>query len=169
MQTTNPMLIGIAIVALAVGGTPTYAQVGTNYAADEAAIKQLASDWQEAWNKRDADALTALLAEDVDFITVLGPNGWLKGQERFKEVHALMFTTLFTESAWTTKEVHVKFIRPDLAFARVLWATTGDKVRHITHGEPRQGIFTWVTEKRDGQWRIIASQNTEVMPILPGQ
>jgi uncharacterized protein (TIGR02246 family) len=169
MQTTRPILISIAIVVLAIPVTSTYAQERTNHAADEAAIKQLAFDWQEAWNERDADALTALLAEDVDFITVLGPNGWLQGQERFKEVHARMFTTLFTESEWTTKDVHVKFIRPDVAFARVLWVTTGDKVRHIKHGEPRQGIFTWVTEKRDGRWRIIASQNTEVMSVLPGQ
>jgi uncharacterized protein (TIGR02246 family) len=105
----------------------------------------------------------------VDFITVLGPNGWLKGRARFKEVHARMFTTLFTDSQWTTKEVHVKFLRPDIAFGRVLWATTGDRVRHVKHGAPREGVFTWVVEKQDGRWRIVASQNTESMPLLAGQ
>ena len=136
---------------------------------DEAAIKQLGKDWQDAWNKHNADALTSLLADDVDFVTVLGPQGWLRGLGQFKEAHARMHTTLFTESVWTTKETHVKFLRPDLAVARVLWETKGDKVRHRKHGELREGIFTWVVERRDGKWLIIASQNTESMPPLPGQ
>jgi len=101
--------------------------------------------------KRHAEALTSLLADDVDFVTVLSPQGWLKGRERFMDVHAKMFKTLFTESVWTTKETYVKFFRPDLAFARVLWETRRDKVRHRKHGELREGIFTWVVEKRDGK------------------
>jgi uncharacterized protein (TIGR02246 family) len=136
---------------------------------DESAIKQLATRWQNAWNRHDADELTALLAEDVDFVTVLGPQGWMKGRPEFHRAHAAMHQTLFTDSVWSTKETHVKFLRPDLAIARVLWSTTGDKVRHVKHGEAREGIFTWVVEKRAGDWLVIASQNTEIMPIQPGQ
>jgi uncharacterized protein (TIGR02246 family) len=137
--------------------------------ADEKAIKAMGTAWQDAWNQHDVEALTALLAEDVDFVTVLGPNGWLKGRSIFQEAHASMHKRLFTESVWTTKETQVKFIRPDLAIAHVEWGTTGDKVRHIKHGTPRAGIFTWVVEKQNGKWLIIASQNTESMPPLPGQ
>jgi uncharacterized protein (TIGR02246 family) len=159
----------IVLVAFAICVTGMSVHAQAQRAEDERAIQQLGKAWQDAWNKRDADALTGLLAEDVDFVTVLGPKGWLKGHAQFKQAHARMFTTLFTESVWSTNEVHVKFFRPDLAFARVLWSTTGDKVRHVKHGEPRAGIFTWVVEKRDGKWLIIASQNTESMPILAGQ
>jgi uncharacterized protein (TIGR02246 family) len=138
-------------------------------ASDTKAIEALASGWQTAWNSRDAAALTSLLAEKADFVTVLGPKGWLKGRAEFQEAHAWMLNNIFTESVWTTKETHVKFIRPDLAIARVLWQTTGDKVRHRKPGELREGIFTWVVEKQQGKWLIIASQNTEEMPVLPGQ
>lgn len=138
-------------------------------ASDIAAINKLAEQWETSWNKKDAAGMTALLSEDVDFVTVLGPKGWMKGHAQFEEAHARMFRTLFTESVWTNKEMHVKFIRPDLAIQRVLWQTTGDKVRHRKHGELREGIFTWIVEKKDGKWLIIASQNTENMPILPGQ
>ncbi|MDX2267660.1 MAG: SgcJ/EcaC family oxidoreductase [Bryobacter sp.] len=136
---------------------------------DEQAIKAMGTAWQDAWNRHDVDALTDLLAEDVDFVTVLGPKGWLKGKAIFKEAHTAMHKSLFTESVWATKATHVKFIRPDLATARVEWETTGDKVRQIKHGTPRFGIFTWVLEKQNGKWLIIASQNTEIMPPLPGQ
>lgn len=162
--------MAVAVLAATIAGSPLiYAADAVGVATDEAAIKELGRKWQDAWNSRDADALTSLLAEDVDFVTVLGPRGWMKGHAQFKEAHARMFTTLFTESQWTTRETHVKFIRPDLAIQRVLWSTTGDRVRHVKHGEPRNGIFTWVVEKKNGRWLIIASQNTEGMPILPGQ
>lgn len=136
---------------------------------DEAKIKQLAARWEDAWNRHDADALAALLDEDVDFITVRGPDGWIKGRKLLKEDHAEKHKTRFSESVWKTTEVHVRFLRPDIALARVLWETKGDRVPHRKHGELRKGIFTWVVEKRDGEWLIIASQNSESMPALPAQ
>ncbi len=168
MKYSQFALVVIALVAMAAFAS-TRADERVDRTADEAAIKQIGKDWQDAWNKHDADGLTSLLADHVDFVTVLGPKGWMKGREQFRQAHAAMHKTLFTGSVWTTKEVYVKFLRPDLAIARVLWATTGDKVRHIKHGEPREGIFTWVVEKRGGKWMIVASQNTESMPPLPGQ
>ena len=159
----------LAAVALALSLSPVPAGGQATQAADSAAIVQLGTSWQNAWNTRDADALASLLAEDADFVTVLGPNGWLKGRARFDSVHARMFPRLFSKSVWTMKEVNVRFLRPDIAIAHVLWTSTGDEVRHVKHGSPREGIFTWVVEKRNGQWLIVASQNTEVMPVLPGQ
>lgn len=138
-------------------------------AMDRAAIEALGKRWQEAWNRHDMDALSMLLAEDVDFVTVGGPKGWLKGRTQLRDDHAAKHKTRFKDSVWTTKETHIRFLRPDLAVARVLWSTTGDRVPHIKHGTRREGIFMWVVEKRGGQWMIIASQNTESMPPLPGQ
>lgn len=157
------MILALALLGLAAGG-PT-----ADRAADEVAIKQLGRRWQDAWNAHDADAMAALLAEDVEFITVGGPRGWLKGRQHFREDHAAKHRTRFDRSVWATKEVHVRFLRPDLALARVLWETTGDKVPHRRHGDRREGVFTWVVEKRDGEWLVVASQNTEAMPALPGQ
>jgi len=154
-------------LALSLPAIPALAQ--TPAGGDETAIVQLGKAWQDAWNSRDAHALASLLAEDADFVTVLGPNGWLKGRARFESVHAGMFPRFFSKSVWTTKDVQVRFLRPDIAIAHVLWASTGDEVRHVKHRSPREGIFTWVLEKRNGQWLIVASQNTEVMPVLPGQ
>lgn len=160
---------GAAIAVMTILATGVSAQLPTERGSDEAQIRQLAQEWQRAWNRHDAQALTGLLADDADFITVLGPKGWLKGRAQFQEAHARMFTTLFDQSQFTTTDVHVRFIAPDLALARVLWATTGDKVRHLRHGERREGIFTWVVRKGEDGWRIIASQNTESLPPLPGQ
>jgi phage FluMu gp28-like protein len=66
-------------------------------------------------------------------------------------------------------ELAMRYLHACRLVARVFWSTTGDRVRHIKHGSPREGIFTWVVEKRDGRWLIVASQNAEAMPVLPGQ
>jgi uncharacterized protein (TIGR02246 family) len=143
-------IVRVAAAALSLSLPAVAAAVQTPAAADEAAIVQLGKTWENAWNSRDAHALASLLAEDADFVTVLGPNGWLKGRARFESVHAGMFPRLFSKSVWTTKEVQVRFLRPDIAIAHVLWATTGDEVRHVKHGSPREGIFTWVVERQKG-------------------
>ena len=168
MASSRLILVAI-LVASSVSLVRGQGDAGTNRASDEAAIKQIGKGWEEAWNKHDADGMASLLADDVDFVTVGGPNGWLRGRQQFRDDHARKHRTRFDESVWTTREVHVRFLRTDLALARVLWDTKGDKVPHRKHGERREGIFTWVVEKRGGQWLILASQNTEAMPTLPGQ
>src|SRR5688500_12717710 len=83
----------------------------------EAAAQQLARDWEAAWNRHDAAALASLLDENADFITVRGPDGWLKGRRQLQDDHAEKHKTRFAQSVWKTTRVHVKFLRPDLALA----------------------------------------------------
>ena len=109
----------ILLVVLAIAATSSLAagqEKGS--AADLKSIEALGKSWQELWNRHDMDALSLLLAEDVDFITVLGPKGWLKGRKLWLEAHTRMHKTLFTDSVWTTKETQVRFLRPELAVAR---------------------------------------------------
>jgi uncharacterized protein (TIGR02246 family) len=125
------------------------------------AIENIAASFQAAWNRHDMDALASLMAEDVDYVTVVGSHDWEKGRKEFKERHAEVHQTMFRDSVLTIKETHVKFLRPDIALAHILWETRGDVVPDRKPGAPRAGIFTWVVEKRRGKWFIIASQNTE--------
>jgi uncharacterized protein (TIGR02246 family) len=157
----------LALSAGAPGETPIERR------ADEAAIKQLGRVWQDSWNSRDAAGLASIMDADVVFVSVLGPETpglGRGGREAFKAGHAAILRSAFANSIWTTEDVSVvRWLRPDIAIAHVVWRTTGDRVRHVKAGEPRRGMFTWVVEKQKGQWRVIASQNTEVMPPLPGQ
>ena len=160
------LLIIMFLLALAV--QPVRTQTEEN-AADRKTIEAISARFQDTWNRHDMDGLASLVAEDVDFVTVVGVRGWQKGRKEFKEGHAAVHKTFFKDSVLTVKETHVKFIRPDIAIARVLWETKGDVVPDRKPGEPREGIFTWVVEKRGGKWLIIASQNTENKAPPPGK
>jgi uncharacterized protein (TIGR02246 family) len=141
--------------------------------ADEAAIRQLAATWETSWNQRNADGLASIMDSNVVFVSVLGPDtpGFGRGgRDAFRAAHAGMLATAFADSRWTNESVTVvRWVRPDVAVAHVVWRTTGDRVRHVKHGEPRRGLFTWVVERNAGKWVVVASQNTEAMPPLPGQ
>ncbi|MEP6902887.1 MAG: SgcJ/EcaC family oxidoreductase [Actinomycetota bacterium] len=136
-------------------------------AKDRETIKSIALKWQDDWNRHDMKDLAALVAEDVDFITVGG--SWLKSQKDFEAYHTERHEMQFKESVWMTKNTEVKFIKSDVAVAHVEWSISGDKDPDGTPRQPRQGIFTWVLEKRKGAWLIIASQNTNLREPVPGK
>jgi hypothetical protein len=50
----------------------------------------------------------------------------------------------------------VEFVTPDLALVQVTWALKGDRNPDGTKREPRDGVFTWVVVKKDGDWLIRA-------------
>lgn len=156
--------------------TPTLARAqvapapAATRATDAAEIRALGTAWQDAWNRRDAAGLAAIMDEDVVFVSVLGPDtpGYGRGgRAAFQAGHAaILASPMFADSRWTTEQVEiVRWLTPDIAVAHVVWTTTGDRVRHLAPGTPRRGMFTWVVNKgADGRWRVAASQNTEVMP-----
>jgi uncharacterized protein (TIGR02246 family) len=161
MNRVSILLIGLTVIAM-----PVAAQTKGN-AKDQEAIKSIALKWQDSWNRHDMKALTALVAEDVDFITVAG--NWRKNRREFEEHHANKRHEMqYKESVWTTKNMDVKFIRPDVAVAHVEWGIKGDRDPDGTLRQPRQGISTWVVEKRKGKWLIIATQNTNLRGPGPG-
>jgi uncharacterized protein (TIGR02246 family) len=166
MRHARLILVGIVLTSCVVLLAPSFAGEKADRLKDQDAVKQVAKAWQEGWNRHNAAALAALLIEDVDFVTVIGPEGWLKGRKKFQDYHAEIHKRYFKNSVWTTKETHVRFLRPDVAVAQVLWSTQGDNipVPGRKPGQPRDGIFTWVLEKRDGKWLVVASQNTEALP-----
>ncbi len=158
--------VSILLVVILWIAIPAAAQTKGN-AKDQEALMSIAQKWQDAWNQHDMKALAALVAENVDFITVGGT--WLKSQKNFEEHHATRHQMQFKESIWTTKNAEVKFIRPDVAVVHVKWGMKSDKDLAGTPRQPRDGIFTWVLEKRKGKWLIIAAQNTNISQLVPSK
>ena len=162
MKKVSMLLIVLVLVAL-----PVAAQWRGN-AKDQEEIKSIALKWQDAWNRHVLKALSALVAEDVDFIAVSGR--WRKGRKEFEEHHTNeRHEVAYKESVWTTKNTEVRFIKSDVAVAIVEWGIKGDKDPDGTPRQPRQGIATWVVEKRQGKWLIISIQNTNLREPVPNK
>ncbi len=125
---------------------------------DLSAILELENRLSRAWNTHDMNAMANLLVRDADFVTVGGT--WLRGRKEFRSHHVVLHETMFKSSSLHVKNTDIKFVRPDIALAHVLWKIEGDLEPDGTPRKPRTGIFTQVLLKSRGRWRILASQNT---------
>lgn len=107
------------------------------------------------------EALTILLTEDVDFITVARHYLW--GRLHFKEWHARLHRMRLKDSLWTVDDARVRLLKPDIAPVQVRWGMAGDRNSDGTPRKPQRGIFTQVMVKTNGQWSIRAPQSVNVL------
>ncbi len=118
---------------------------------------------ESAWNSYDSVAWASLFAEDADFIHILG--GHFHGRAAIEQGHRTIFDTIYKGSRNSFTVESVRFVRPDVAvvFARanLTWYLNGAE-QHI------QARPTLVAEKNaNGQWKIVAFQNTLITPGGP--
>src|SRR5215813_14096369 len=87
--------------------------------ADEDAIRELQARWDDAWNRHDLKALSALVAEDVRFVNVAGQV--LTGRGQFEALQSRTHAMQFKDSMRTVTGTDIKFLTPDIAVAHVRW------------------------------------------------
>jgi uncharacterized protein (TIGR02246 family) len=143
----------LCLVILAFG---TRAEAQTKQ--DEAAVRELPQAFSMAFNKHDGHALAAIMADDVDFVTV--GLTWLHGRADFEKYHTRLLVGRFKDITLTVLETRVRFIRPDVAVVHHSWAVQGDKNVDGSARPQRFGLMTIVAEKRNGTWLVAAAQNT---------
>ena len=139
---------------------PIGAQGGS--AADEKAIRDVEARWEKAWNSNDVPAMSRDFALDVDAINLAGE--WFKGRAPFAQSLEELHSDKAKGSIWQTEETSVKFLTPEIAIVHVLINSHGE---HNPDGSPRparRAILTRVEVKRGGQWLIVASQATNIVP-----
>ena len=96
----------LLLIAVALIGAPATAQVKAS-ATDKAAIKVLVTSFQDAWNRHEMQALSALVSKDVDFVNVSGM--WFKNRKEFEEYHLRLHQMRLKESRlvfplWKSKQ-----------------------------------------------------------------
>jgi uncharacterized protein (TIGR02246 family) len=146
----------LTLVILVFGIALAYA----DQAADEAAIRDIQARWDDAWNRHDVQALSALVADDVRFVNVAGQV--LTSRAEFQQLQTRTHAMMFKESVRTVTATQIRFITPEIAIAHVSWGMRGDKDADGTARQPRNGVMMQVLVKRDGKWTVVAAQNTNV-------
>jgi uncharacterized protein (TIGR02246 family) len=156
-------VLGILAVAslFGLGGTQGV-PVAPAQAGEEQAVTAVIGALEDAWNRHDMDSFASFFADDADFVNVLGMR-WI-GRAAIKEAHVATHTTIFKNSRLRVQETSVRFLKPDVAVARSLWDLTGQTTREGSVAPPRRGILTNVLMKAEGKWRIVVTQNTDIVP-----
>lgn len=133
-------------------------------ASDAAAVRAVAVQQADAWNRHDAAAYSALFTPDCDVVNIVG--WWWKSRAEMQEKLARAFSFVLARSTLTFTDVQVKFLAPDIAIAHARWKMTGAEALPDMP-PPGTGIQTLVMTKHAGQWRIAVFQNTLSKPEQP--
>ena len=129
---------------------------------EEPAVRKVIADFAEAINRGDAKAFGELFTEEADFVVITGK--YLKGRSEIVTYHAGLFTGDFQGSRLDVTSVAIRFLRPDVAIARVATKRTENGGKEMRTSFP----MLVMTKQRDS-WLITAVQNTLTsgFPITP--
>jgi len=129
---------------------------------DELAHGQIAGDFatklSEAWNVHDMQAFADLFHDDAAFVNVNGT--YAHGRHEIRKHHEAVHAGFFRNS---TMSMRVEDSHPPAA--GVIVAHTGSEVRgdERAPGQVRRAVMTLVIEQRNGEWKISAAHNTNVV------
>ena len=149
-------LTRFAVISMALVLVPALsAQTPT---ADEAAIKQLVQQVQDAWNAHDGAAFSAPFAADADYVVINGSK--IKGREEIEKGHTAIFTTVYKDSRNIGTVKSIRLLRPDVAVVHIEW-----NLEYTAGGEKKKSraMNSWIVTKDDGKWSIASFQITPIL------
>ena len=141
---------------------------------DERAIRNLIARCEAAWNASDSTAFANTMAEDVDFVGLLGER--YQGREIVERGHRHIFDTIYRDSRVRYSIELVRFLKPDVALVMMLQsmrshlppeiiASTARQRQMSSDMHDSQARATLTCAKSDGGWRIVAIHNTNVASV----
>ena len=129
-----------------------------NPSKDERAIRAVAAPWPDDWNTHNFKGLANLFAVDGDYINDEGV--WLRGRGEFENWYANQHRQMYLGSEWTSNQVTIRFIQPDIAVVHLTWGVRGDLDQKGLPRKGRPGISTWLLVKLGDGWKIRSAQDT---------
>jgi uncharacterized protein (TIGR02246 family) len=124
-------------------------------------VRALYTRAMDGWNIGSGAAFAAPFADACDFVAFDGVR--FRGRDELVRAHDPLFKTHLRGTRLVGDVTDVRFVGNDVA---VLHAHGGTVPRGKSRPAPeRDSIQTLVAVKRDGQWQLIAFQNTRVRPI----
>ncbi len=124
--------------------------------AETEAIKQVIATIQHSQQNELPDEFVGLFRADAIWTTGHGKR--LTGRDEISAFTHKVLPGAMKDSTATYEVVHVLFIRPDVAAVKAqaqYWTLEGQPIGNA-------GTPLYVMAKEDGQWRLVACQNTEV-------
>ena len=154
--------VGVLLIALCIfAATDIGAQTSSSDAgADEDSVKAVIAATTEAFSRHDAKAWVKFCTPDAQLVTVRGES--MKGVAAIEKGLTTIFQTRGRNVTLKTREVAVRFIRPDVALAHVINELSGLVSPEGKTLPSHQELSIRVLVKDQGIWRITAFHNTIV-------
>jgi uncharacterized protein (TIGR02246 family) len=114
--------IALGLTSVVLTSTFTNAVVA-NSGSNEQAVRKVLASFDEAFNRHDAAAASALFTDDAEFVNVAGM--WWCGRAEIRRGSAFVLANIFQNTRLQTDAVSVRFPTRDTAAAVVTQHTVG--------------------------------------------
>lgn len=130
-------------------------------AADETAVRNVITTFNEAFNAHDAKAFAAVFAEDADFTNWRGMSA--HGRAKIEAFHVPVLTVMYKNGVQKVVDSTVRFVRPDVAVVDVRSEVTGGVTPDGKASPLLKFLLNWtVTKESSGQWLIKVMHNARL-------
>lgn len=151
-----------------------FGAIPLSHRADETAIREHIARAEAAWNRGDAAGFCAAMADDIDFINVVGEHH--KGREDVERGHRHIFDTIYKGSRANFTIEGIRFVTPEVAIvfvnarliAKVLVrdvAVSGTAAQIRNENQASDARPTMIFAKHGGHWKMVTFQNTHVASL----
>ena len=135
--------------------------------AAELVIRRLLEEQSNAWNRHDADAWVTPFSEDAEFVNILGT--LLEGRAEIARRHAEIFKSIFARSRVVVSVRRLRILGESAAIAETDYELRDyDRLPPGIQPTDADGTLRtrlkYVFERSPAGWRIVAAQNTAVLP-----
>lgn len=158
MKKMSFVLLSAMLLSPAVGVCQAPAGTATN---EEQAIRELFAAYDQAWKRRDAEAVAGMRTEDAEVVNRFGL--WSRPANRAENARSLaqLMATIYKEHEPPVHTVElVRFIRPDVAIVHTSSEQRDVVLPDGTKIPPFQEVNTYVLVKEEGRW-LITSENIQ--------
>ena len=153
---------GACLAALVVASTLSAQQAGGD---SEEAIRKVIVEMTEGFNSHDGKAASRMYLPDARLVTVRGEV--MNGQAAIEKGLSSIFATRARNAMHRTKDVTIRMIRPDVAFAYVTNELSGLVTPDGQSLPPHQELSLRVFVRDGGTWQVAAFHNTMIAPFAP--
>ena len=156
-------LLALALLAV-IMTVPASGNAQTASLSDDAStqIRAALKGMDDAWNRHDMKAFVSYMADDVEWVNVVGM--WWKGKTQVSQAHEAFHQTIFkNRQVHEPESIEQKQIGPDCVLVTMIARADGFTTPS-GHVEPAgRSVLTEVFVKRDGKWLLVQGHNTTIV------
>ena len=134
-------------------------QPATSVTPDDAAIRQVAAQYVEYWNRHEFERTAELRTADSENVNVVGQRST---QADVSKGGPSYYQQAFGNSTIHDTVVSIKYLKPDVAAVDVAWEMTGAKCPDGSDASYRVGLKSLVMTKARGKWLIAVFHNMDL-------
>jgi uncharacterized protein (TIGR02246 family) len=164
MRSSWPRRLVVVVTMLIISAAPfVRAQEAAQASeADSEAIKQVYTEWYEAFSRHDAHAAAMTFAEDADFTNMRGVRN--HGRKEIEAHLAMIFAGALGSARRTDTVKNIRFFSRELAEVDADTVISGTKAADGSEVAPRKGLMVTTMTKQNGRWFIGVFHEVEFPP-----